>query len=319
MTLLIAWLAFPLVLAALCVGAGLLLDASAGGRIPGALLAPTGLATIIVVAQVPTLWDATAEVATPLAVVLAIAGFALSRRWRGRMSAYPWAVATAFGVFALYAAPIVLSGQATFAGYIRLDDTATWMALTDRVMDHGRSLAGLPPSTYEATLAFNLGAGYPIGVFLPLGIARALVGQDVAWVIQPYMAYMGALLALGAWSITERLIKPPWLRALAAFLGAQSALLFGYYLWGGIKEMAAAAFIVSIAALAAYAIREWQSPRPLIPLAVMSAALIGILSGGGGVWLAPILVVVLIVFIRTLDEREVAIRTIVFAAAVVVM
>ena len=29
------------------------------------------------------------------------------------------------------------------------------MALTDRVMDHGRSLAGLPPSSYEATLDFN--------------------------------------------------------------------------------------------------------------------------------------------------------------------
>ena len=84
MTLLIAWLVFPLVLAILCVGCGLLLDALAGGRIPGALLAPAGLATIVVVAQVPTLWDVTAEVATPLAVALAIAGFAVSRRWRGR-------------------------------------------------------------------------------------------------------------------------------------------------------------------------------------------------------------------------------------------
>ena len=186
MTLLIAWLAFPIVLAALCAGCGLLLDALAGGRIPGALVAPAGLATIVVVAQVPTLWDATAEMTTSLVVALAIAGFAVSRRWRGSAAGFPWALATAIGVFAVYAAPIVLSGQATFAGYIRLDDTATWMALTDRVMEHGRSLAGLPPSTYEATLAFNLGAGYPIGVFLPLGIARDLVGQDVAWVIQPY-------------------------------------------------------------------------------------------------------------------------------------
>ena len=68
----------------------------------------------------------------------------------------------------------MLSGQPTFAGYIKLDDTATWMALTDRVMEHGRSLAGLAPSTYEATLDFNLADGYPVGVFLPLGVgARA--------------------------------------------------------------------------------------------------------------------------------------------------
>ena len=54
----------------------------------------------------------------------------------------------ALAVFAVYAAPIVLSGQATFAGYIKLDDTATWLAMTDRAMEHGRNLAGLEPSTY---------------------------------------------------------------------------------------------------------------------------------------------------------------------------
>ena len=55
-------------------------------------------------------------------------------------------------VHAAYAAPTVFSGQATFAGYIKLDDTATYLAMLDRVMTHGRSLAGLGPSTYEATL-----------------------------------------------------------------------------------------------------------------------------------------------------------------------
>jgi hypothetical protein len=318
LTLLITWLLFPLVLTALALGCGLLVERIAGIDLPGALLLAIGLALIIVVAQFLTLDGGLAELTTPVTVALAVVGFGLSLPTLERGIAW-WAVGAAVAVFAIYAAPIVLSGQATFAGYIKLDDTATWMALTDRVMDHGRSLSGLPPSTYEATLAFNLGSGYPVGVFLPLGVGRALVGQDVAWVIQPYMAYMGALLALGAWSITERLIKPLWLRALAAFLGAQSALLFGYYLWGGIKEMAAAAFVVSIAGMAAFAIREWDSPRPLVPLAVMSAALIAILSGGGGVWLAPILVVLLVVFIRLLDAREVAIRAVVFAVAVVIM
>jgi hypothetical protein len=222
-------------------------------------------------------------------------------------------------IFAVYAAPIVLSGQATFAGYIKLDDTATWMALTDRVMEHGRSLSGLPPSTYEATLAFNLGAGYPVGVFLPLGIGRALVGQDVAWVIQPYMAFMAAVLALGAWSVTEPLIRSPRLRALVAFLGAQSALLFGYYLWGGIKEVTGAALIVSFAGLAALSIREWASWRPLVPLALVAAGVVGVLSGGGAVWLAPALLVVLVVTIRLLGPAVAALRAAGFAAAVAVL
>jgi hypothetical protein len=273
---------------------------------------------MIVVAQFLTLDGGLAEVITPLTVALAVVGFGLSLPVIDRGIAW-WAVIAAVAVLAVYAAPIILSGEATFAGYIKLDDTATWMALTDRVMDHGRSLSSLPPSTYEATLAFNLGAGYPVGVFLPLGVGRALVGQDVAWVIQPYMAFMAALLALGAWSIAEPLVKSPRLRALAAFLGAQSALLFGYYLWGGIKEMAAAALIVSIAAMAAFAIREWLSPRPLVPLALMSAALIAVLSGGGAVWLAPMLVVVLVVLVRFLGWATAALRTGVFVAATAVM
>ena len=57
-------------------------------------------------------------------------------------------------------------------------------------MEHGRDLDGLAPSTYEATLHFNLGDGYPIGVFVPFGVgARSSSATDAAWLIQPYMAF----------------------------------------------------------------------------------------------------------------------------------
>jgi hypothetical protein len=97
--------------------------------------------------------------------------------------------------FCAYAAPVVLSGQATFAGYIKLDDTATFLALTDRVMEHGLSLSGLAPSSYEATLSVNLGHGYPVGALLPVGIGRALVGVDGACTLA---ALVGVLSVLGA-------------------------------------------------------------------------------------------------------------------------
>ncbi len=170
MTLFVTWFLFPLVLAALAIGCGLLVERIAGINLPGVLLPATGVALIIVVAQFFTLDGGLAELITPVTVALAVVGFGLSLPVIDRGVAW-WAVIAAVAVFAVYAAPIVLSGEATFAGYIKLDDTATWMTLTDRVMEHGRSLRGLPPSTYEATLAFNLGAGYPVGVFLPLGVA----------------------------------------------------------------------------------------------------------------------------------------------------
>jgi hypothetical protein len=222
-------------------------------------------------------------------------------------------------VLAVYAAPIVLSGQATFAGFIKLDDTATWMAITDRIMDHGRSLSGLAPSTYEATLAFNLGQGYPVGAFLPLGVGRALVGQDVAWVIQPYMAALGAMLALALWELPRRLIASPRLRAAVAFIAAQPALLYGYYLWGGIKEVTAAALIAATAGVAVLVVSRPREPRPLAALALLSGASIGVLSGGGGVWLLPPLLAALVASALALGGVVTARRAVVFAVVVVVV
>ena len=146
-------------------------------RLPGALLPGLGMGAIVVVAQFPAMLDATAELIVPLTVAGALGGIALGAGRRDRRPS-AWAVGAAGAVFAFYAAPIVLSGEATFAGYIKLDDTATWLALTDRVMEHGRSLEGLAPSTYEAALDFNLAEGYPIGAFLPLGAGAAITGTD---------------------------------------------------------------------------------------------------------------------------------------------
>ncbi len=297
--MLLAWLVFPLVLAALATGCGLLLNAAARTRLAGELVPLAGLAVVIVAAEFATLSDATAELATPLVVALAVAGAGLSLPWR-RPSLDRWAIAAAIGVFAVLSAPIVLSGEATFAGYIRLDDTATWMTLTDRVMEHGRSLDGLAPSTYEATLAVNLGAGYPVGVFLPLGIGHELVGTDVAWLVQPYLAFLAALLALALWALASPLVGDSRWRALAAFLGAQSALLVGYYLWGGIKELAAAALIASAAAFAGGCIRTRFAPGAIVLLAVCSAALLSVLSAGGAIWLAPIVAATAILAVRQL-------------------
>src|SRR6476469_3322860 len=106
--MLLAWIVFPLVLALLSFGCGLLVERASGISLPGPLLVPLGLALLIVEADLVTMRDATA----PLAIPLAIAGFGLRVR-RLRLDA--WAIGAAVAVFAVYAAPIVLSGEATFA------------------------------------------------------------------------------------------------------------------------------------------------------------------------------------------------------------
>ncbi len=301
--MLVSWLLFPLLLGALCLGCGLLLEAALGARLPGPLLAPAGFAAIVVVAGVLTSRGETAFLATPAVVVLALAGAALAFPWRDR-APDGWALAAALGVFAVYAAPVVLSGHPTFAGYIKLDDTATWLAFVDRLMDHGRDLSGLAPSSYQTTLAVNLPSGYPVGAFLPLGVGAKLTPSDAAWLVQPYMATMAGLLALCIYWLARPLVESRPLRALVAFGAAQSALLFGYGLWGGIKELAVALAIAALAALAPGAARPGAGWRAVLPAALGTTALLTMVGSGGLVWAGPILGLVAVALWRSGGPRE---------------
>jgi hypothetical protein len=273
------------VLGGLSFGCGLLVEAIVGERLPGPLILPVGLTVVILAGQFATLTDATAELAAPLAVALAAAGLLLVPPWRGGDRAWPAAAAVAS--FAAFAAPTVLSGRATFDGYIKLDDTATYFAMTDRVMAHARSLAGLAPSTYEATLATSLSLGYPTGSLMPLGIGHELLSYDIAWLYQPYLTFLAAMLALSLYALLEGLIPGRGLRAAAAFIAAQPAILFGYALWGGIKELAGAWLLALIAALLPWALAG--RTRAAIPLGAAAAALVCVLSLPGGGWLVPAL------------------------------
>ena len=296
-TVLVCWVLFPLALLVVSLGCGLLLERVSRVALPGALLPAAGFAVVLVAAHIATASDATAELALPLVLALAVAGYGLSGPLRGR-PVDAWALCAAGAVYVTFAAPVVASGTATFAGYIKLDDTATWLAMTDRLMEHGRSLDGLPLSTYEATLDLNLSSGYPVGAFPPLGIGAMLTGQDPAWVFQPYLALLAALMASALYVLAGRAIESPRWRALAVIVASQAALLFAYSLWGGVKELAAAWAVALLAALVLPLLRERPAWPAMLPIAFASAALLAVLSFGGIVWLAPVLVPAAVLLVR---------------------
>ena len=302
MTLLVCWLVFPLLLAAVCLGCGLAVTRCSRTRVPGTLLIPVGFAAVVVIGSFTTLTPRTAPLTVPLFLAVAAVGVGSSLP-PDRPRIDRWAVAATLIVFAVFAAPVVLAGEATFAGYIKLDDTATFLALTDRAIEHGRDLEGLAPSSYEAALAFNLHF-YPLGSLLPLGAGAALTGKDAAWLFQPYLAFLAALLALVLYQLAALVVASRPLRATAAVLGAQAALLYGYALWGGIKELAAAPLVALVAALTGVLFSSNRRGPDVVPLAVAGAALVGVLSIGAVAWLVPALGVAAVAFIRRGDGRK---------------
>jgi hypothetical protein len=293
-SLLLAWVVFPAVALGAAVGCGLLVERASGGRVPGVLLAPLGFAAIIVVSQVTTYWDATAELTTPAVVVAALAGFALGFRRVREARLDGWAVLAAAGVFAVFGAPVILSGEATFSGYQVTGDTGFQFVGVDYLLEQGRAMRVLPPSTYEFYAQVYFGGAYPSGAQTALGAVRPLAGQDVAWVYQPFISLLAATIALSLYSLVRPLVSSAPLRAGVAFLAAQPALVLGYALQGQIKEVATAALIVLVAALVPPFVSErYGSARRVAPLAVATAGTFGALGPSVGVWLAPILLAAL--------------------------
>jgi hypothetical protein len=315
MTLLLCWLVFPLLLAGICLGCGLAVARCSRTQIEPALLVPVGFAAAVVIGLFTTLAEQTARLTLP--TILAVAAVGLAVSVPKRLPRFDlWALGSAVAVFAVFAAPIVLSGEATFAGYIKLDDTSTFLALTDRALEHGRSLDGLAPSSYEAALAFNLHF-YPLGSLLPLGAGAALTGEDPAWLFQPYLAFMAALLALVLYHLASLVIASRPLRATAAVLASQAALLYGYSLWGGVKELAAAPLVALVAALAGALVTANRRGLALVPLAVAGAALVGVLSVGAAAWLLPALLPAAVAIFRRGDSRKPLLLGVLIVALVV--
>ena len=120
------------------------------------------------------------------------------------------------------------------------------------------------------------------------------------------MAFCGAAIALAVYALIEPLVESVRVRALVAFLAAQPALLYGYSLWGGVKETASAFLLVLMVALAADAIsRRPAGARELIPLGIAAGALIQALGIGAAAWAGLTLGAVAVVLLLSRWSREV--------------
>jgi hypothetical protein len=286
--LFLCWFVGPVVLVAVALGLSFGLELISGARVPWGVRPALGLALMMLLAQVGITTDATAELTVPAIVALGAFGLWMgwsTGLWSGRLPG--WGILAALGVYVVFAAPVLFSGEPTWAGYIKLDDSATWMGLTDHAFEFGHRTSGFPISTWEALIDINAGSGYPVGSFVPMALIGRVTGQDVAWTLQPSMAVMAAVLTLLLSQIVRTVVSGAKASAAIAFIAGQSSMLLGYALWGGVKEVAAAA-LLALAPLSAWlAVRRYESRAPWLLPGLVAAAFLTVLGPGGAVWLLP--------------------------------
>jgi hypothetical protein len=294
--LVVAWVVFPLVLLAVCLGCGLAVERAGAWQLPGPLIPAVGLALVIVASALTSSHVVSAPFTTALVVVLAAAGYALGwDRWR-RLRPDPWTLAVGIGVYAICAAPVVLSGNATFLGYFVDSDPAFHFELLTWMLAHGHDLHGLPfPSLYAVPnlLREYIDTAYPTGADVAVGAIRPLVGQDVAWIYQPYLAVTMALGAVALEELLRDAVRPRSLRALSAFVAAQGSLAYAFYLEASVKEVVVALLITVTVVLVLRTLRRPFGLRSLAPLTVVVLGALDVYSVTIVPWLGPPLAVFL--------------------------
>jgi hypothetical protein len=300
--LILCWLVAPVGLLVATAGLSLLVERASGFALPWTVRPALGMAVMIVIAQFGTATEFTAKLTLPLILVLAVLGLVL-----GRDIARPGPTGVEVGivalVFLLFASPFLFSGEASWAGYIKLDDNATWLAITDHIFEYGRGLGDFPPSTHQQVLVDYLGGTYPIGGFVPMAVMSEISGQDVAFTLQPSMAVAATMLALLLFELSRKLIRGVGAAAAIAVVSSLSALLLGYYLWGGVKELVMAALLPLGPVLAGLLAGAGWPRRGWVMLGLAIAAIVVVLGPGGALWALPTLVPALLVALRQLGRR----------------
>jgi hypothetical protein len=273
---LVATALFPLLLVALALGGGLLVDRAVGRAIPGALLAVVGLAALVLVAELCTYWEATASLVPYAFAVVGVGGLVAGRR--RLMAARPdwWLVGASVAVYVMVCAPVLLHGNVTLAGYLLDTTVAFHLAGSDYLLEHARNFARLPESSFRTTMENYFGLSYPGGGQTLLGGGSRLVGTEAIWLYQPLLSLLLAFCAAPLYYLARAASVPRPFAALTAVLAAAPALVYAYAQMGAIKELAVLPFVLLLGPVLLLMPR-WleRGPRGALVPAVVGAGGVG--------------------------------------------
>jgi hypothetical protein len=295
--------AYPLALALLCLGAGLLVDRLSGEFLPAALLPSVGAAALIALSQLSSYVFPLAEATPYLLAAVALGGLALARsRLRSlveRLRAWWWLAAVAALAYLLAIAPVLLAGRPSLSSFMALSDSAVHLIGADYLIHHGQDYSHLDlRNSYGRFIESYYASNYPSGADTLFGGSALLLRLPLIWSFQPFNALMLAIGWGPAWLLARSIgLRGAW-AALAALSATVPALVYGYELIGSVKEITALSMVLTLGALVALH-RRWLSrePRRAVPFALVLAAGVSAIGVGFGAWAlaaAGVLLVVLV-------------------------
>jgi hypothetical protein len=279
-----AWIWLPAVAVAIGLGLGFLLERATRHEL-GVLRVAVGLCAAICITLAVLSVDAPGFIAAAAIVAPAVAGLVLARREVVRLRP-GWFTLAWLAAFGLHIAPVVLTGEWTWAGYNFVNDTAQQLLLADWLTDHG--VAG--PGANRTSVATEfvrayLDTGYPIGAHALLGTLGELVPAPLPAVYQPCIAVLAASTALGLASIARQVGAPAPVAAGCGALAVGANLFYQYALQGNIKEIAFFMALVTAAAVGAQLIASERPLRAAPAVAVGFAAAFSVYSAAAAPYL----------------------------------
>jgi hypothetical protein len=291
-----AWVLFPLALLAVSVGCGLLVRRIAAGEVSRLLVAPVGFALVVVICAFATSYGWLAPVAAPLVVAAALAGYGLEARAGGIARARPklgsastWPLVAALVAFAAIGGPVFLTGGIGWTGYARIVDIAFQMDFAQHLADAGRVMPSNGNSSYNIVTAKLLGIGYPGGAQATLGVMANLVGTNVAWCYQAFLAFAASIGALAIYSVLGRVTRNGLFRCVGAAVAIEPNIMYAYTLAAGIKELTTAVLLMVMVALFVERLPGEGARRGTVPLAVAASGSFAAFSLGIAPWLGLLL------------------------------
>ncbi len=300
---------YPLVLALLCLGAGLAVDRCSGRWLPLALLPSVGAAALVALSQLSTSLSALAPATPYLMLVLALLGFALAplRELCLQVRARRWLLLVPLLAYLLALAPVLLVARASFSSFMALSDSAVHMIGADYLIHHGQDYAHLDlSSSYGQFIENYYGTGYPSGADTLFGGSALLLRLPLIWAFQPFCGLTLVLSSGPAWLIAQRFeLRSRW-AVLAAFSATVPAIVYSYQLIGSVKELLAVVMLLALGVLLVLHER-WlaRAPRRVLPCALVLAGGVSALGVGFGAWALAAGLVLLLVLIAKLRAGQV--------------